>query len=90
MKPELRDEKILNGMGHAIYPYVIRCTFSGYSMSATVTCHIVKDGKSLCGRDARNWSSRYQYFNVKTDCKKCARAAGLKEKQKEESKLIEA
>ena len=71
-------QQVVDAQGRAIPPYDIRCTFSGPSgMNSYILCHITLAGKSLCGRNAHNWSNRYNFFRSDVDCKRCAKKAGL-------------
>jgi hypothetical protein len=66
---------VIDKQGKTIPPYEIRCTLRGHGKNARVICHIVKDGRSLCARDAKNWGAEYSSFNPKTDCQRCAKEA---------------
>jgi len=66
---------VIDKQGKAVPPYEIRSTFRGYGKNTRVIRHIVKDGRSLCARDAKNWSTKYSSFNSNTDCQRCAKEA---------------
>ena len=64
--------------GKAVPPYEIRNVFKQPGrIDSEVVAHIVLDGKSLCGRDASNWSTRFNRFDARHDCRVCAKKAGL-------------